>query len=250
MKNIDLAEIENLLRNNNKSLADFPSMPRPDMSLVTQVQNRLIYDELNYNRQALAAEHSQLLASLTDEQRRIYDKIMLSVEQERRGLFFLYGYGGTGKTYIWRTLSAALRSKGEIVLTVASSGIAALLIPGGRTAHSRFVIPIDINEESTCTITQGSPLAELIIKTKLIIWDEAPMAHKYCFEAVDKTFKDIMKSSEPFGGKIVVLGGDFRQILPVIPKGTRHEVVFASIKSSYLWEECQVLTLTKNMRLQ
>jgi ATP-dependent DNA helicase PIF1 len=64
--------------------------------------------------------------------------------------YFLYGYGGTGKTYIWRALSAALRSTGEIVLAVASSGIASLLIPGGRTAHSRFAIPLNVNERSTC----------------------------------------------------------------------------------------------------
>ena len=54
----------------------------------------------------------------------------------------------------------------------------------------------------------------------------------------------------PFGGKVVVLGGDFRQILPVIPRGPRHDVVDASINSSHLWKHCRVLKLTKNMRLQ
>jgi ATP-dependent DNA helicase PIF1 len=148
-----------------------------------------------------------------------------------------------------------LRSKGDIVLTVASSGIAALLIPGGRTAHSRFSIPIHVDENSTCNITQGSPLAELIVKAKLVIWDEAPMTHKHCFEAVDRTFRDILRFCNsrnlnlPFGGKVVVLGGDFRQILPVIPKGTRQEVVHATITSSYLWDFCEVMTLHTNMRL-
>ncbi|KAH0682655.1 hypothetical protein KY290_021244 [Solanum tuberosum] len=131
-----------------------------------------------------------------------------------------------GKTYIWKTLSAAIRSKGDVVLTVASSGIASLLLPGGRTAHSRFVIPLNITEDSTCNLKQGTPLAHLLIKTKLIIWDEAPMMHKHCFEALDKTLRDIIgykdatKSELPFGGKTIVLGGDFRQILLVIPKGS------------------------------
>ncbi|XP_031108399.1 uncharacterized protein LOC116012864 [Ipomoea triloba] len=53
----------------------------------------------------------------------------------------------------------------------------------------------------------------------------------------------------PFGGKTVVLGGDFRQILPVIPKGTRQDIVGATINSSYLWRYCKVLRLTKNLRL-
>ncbi|XP_019225110.1 PREDICTED: uncharacterized protein LOC109206711 [Nicotiana attenuata] len=95
---------------------------------------------------------------------------------------------------------------------------------GGRTAHSRFAIPLNPTEDSTCNIKQSSPLANLIIKTKLIIWDEAPMMHKYCFEALDQTLRDILRfkdtssADKPFGGKTVVLGGDFRQILPVIAK--------------------------------
>ncbi|MCI09934.1 ATP-dependent DNA helicase PIF1, partial [Trifolium medium] len=70
-------------------------------------------------------------------------------------------------------------------------------------------------------IGSNEPLAHLIRRAKLIIWDEAPMMHKHCFEAVDRTLRDIMNEKRyPFGGKVVVLGGDFRQILPVIPKGT------------------------------
>ncbi|XP_057790946.1 uncharacterized protein LOC131008062 [Salvia miltiorrhiza] len=80
------------------------------------------------------------------------------------------------------------------------------------------------------------------------------MTHRYCFEALDRSLRDIMRSSDrsgkPFGGLVDVLGGVFRQILPVIPKGSRHDIVHASISSSQLWNSCQVLKLTKNMRLQ
>ncbi|XP_073277636.1 uncharacterized protein [Primulina huaijiensis] len=119
---------------------------------------------------------------------------------------------------IEKTLSAYLRSKGEIVLNVASSGIASLLLPGGRTVYSHFAIPFNPNEESTCNIKQGSHLAELIVKSKLIIWDETPMTHKFCFEALDKSMKDIIRFVNPsslhlpFGGKTVVFGGDFRRL--------------------------------------
>ncbi|CAH9140571.1 unnamed protein product [Cuscuta epithymum] len=152
-------------------------------------------------------------------------------------------------------ISAAIRSRGEIVLNVASSGIASLLLPGGRTAHSRFKIPIHPNEDSTCNIKQGSALAELLVKCKLIVWDEAPMVHKHCFEALDRTLRDILRFQNPrsleipFGGKTIVFGGDFRQILPVIPKGTRQDIVNASINSSYLWQHTHVMRLTKNLRL-
>ncbi|XP_057248138.1 uncharacterized protein LOC130590152 [Beta vulgaris subsp. vulgaris] len=187
----------------------------------------------------------------------IYREVLDAVSSEEGGLFFVYGYGGTGKTYVWKTLCAAIRKKGEIVLPVASSGIASLLLPRGRTAHSRFGIPLNVNENSTCAgIRPGSELADLLIKTKLIIWDEAPMMHKYCFEALDRSLRDIMRSVDrdnlhrPFGGKVVVFGGDLRQILPVVPKGSRQDIVFATVNSSYLWDSCKVLTLTRNMRLQ
>ncbi|XP_058779294.1 uncharacterized protein LOC131653222 [Vicia villosa] len=90
--------------------------------------------------------------------------------------------------------------------------------------------------------------------TDVIIWDEAPMAHKNCFEALDRTLKDVMTKkglgNKIFGDKVVVFGGDFRQILPVVPRAGRSDIVHASICSSYIWDYCQVLTLTKNMRLQ
>ncbi len=63
------------------------------------------------------------------------------------------------------------------MLAIASSGIASLLLLGGKTTHSRFKISIDLHIESTCNITQDMKVAELVRKTDLIIWDEAPMMH-------------------------------------------------------------------------
>ncbi|KAL6574243.1 hypothetical protein OROHE_001147 [Orobanche hederae] len=255
IKNFTLVEIEKLLYRNGSSLTKFSSIPFPDMNVVVEGQNKLIQEELRYDQKMMEAEHRKLFSSLTDEQRVIHDKILNAVENDKGGLFFVYGYGGTGKTFVWNTLSAAIRAKGEIVLNVASSGIVALLLPGGRTAHSRFGIPFVVHENSDCSIAAGSELAELIIKSKLIIWDEAPMMNKYCFHALDKSLKAIMqgniakKDQLPFGGEVVVLGGDFRQILPVIPKGSREDIVFSTINSSELWNHCSVMKLTKNMRL-
>ncbi|XP_022032765.1 uncharacterized protein LOC110933870 [Helianthus annuus] len=153
--------------------------------------------------------------------------------------------------FLWKTFAAALRSKCEVVLNVASRGIASLLLDGGRTAHSRFVIPININEDSICLIEPNTELGDLIKRTTLIIWDEAPMTHNHCFEALDRTMRDISRSSQsniegkPFGGKVVLFDGDFRQILLVIPKGTRSMIVDASLYSSYIWQHCQVLKLMR-----
>ncbi|XP_028766672.1 uncharacterized protein LOC114724484 [Neltuma alba] len=246
---VALRDIEKLLQANGKSLLDFPSLPLPLDTPTIDVSNHLILQELNYNKEDLQHEATRLVNALNDEQRKIFDKVMSSIAESSGCFFFVYGYGGTGKTFLWNALTSSLRAKGEIVITVASSGIAATLLPGGRTAHSRFAIPIQVNEFSVCAIKQNSPLANLIQSAKLIIWDEAPMIQRYCIEAVDRSFKDIMHSNKPFGGKCMLMGGDFRQILPVIPKGTRAVVVNASISSSHLWRHCTIFKLTKNMRL-
>ena len=145
----------------------------------------------------------------------------------------------------------AIRSKGLILLNVASSGIASLLLPGGKTTHSTFCIPLLINEHSTCNIPQGSFQAKLMIEINLIIWDEASMINRFCFEALDRTLRDIMRvvseenALKPFGGKVIVLGGDFRQILPVVKKGLRYDIVKAIVNYSELWKHCKVFKLTE-----
>jgi len=201
---------------------------------------------LHYDTGELEKTHADLIDKLTGEQKEVYNEIMSSVVRGFGGLFFVYGYGGIGKTFLWKTLSAGLRSQKFIVLNVASSGIASLLLPRGRTAHSTFSIPLVIHEASSCNIDKQSPRAKLLLHTKLIIWDEA----------LDRTLRDIMSSQDennkdkPFGGKVVVLGGDFRQILPVIRKANMEDIVSSTVNSSKVWDTCKVLRLTKNMRLQ
>ncbi|KAI3777345.1 hypothetical protein L1987_47145 [Smallanthus sonchifolius] len=230
-------------------------MPYPDDESISSAQNRFITEELSYDIHLLQKELHTLLNQLTNEQRNVFNKVMTAVKDKKGGVFFLYGYGGTGKTFLWKTLSAAIRCKGQIVLNVASSGIASLLLTGGRTAHSRFLIPLNLNEDSICRIKPGSEVAHLISQTQLIIWDEAPMVHKHAFEALDRSLNDILspnnsnKSNIPFGGKVIVFGGDFRQILPVVPNGSRQDIVNAALCSSYIWRKCKLLKLTKNMRL-
>lgn len=141
-------------------------------------------------------------------------------------------------------------------MPVALSGIASTLLPGGRTAHSRFKIPIVLDDCSLCNIGHDSDIAYLLKETSLIIWDEAPMQHRYSFECLDRSLRDLMKYVHPdrfhipFGGICVVFGGDFRQILPVIPDASRADVVSSCLKNSKLWSVCKLYTLKQNMRLK
>ncbi|XP_023752226.1 uncharacterized protein LOC111900577 [Lactuca sativa] len=215
-------------------------MPYLDVDSVSSSNNCLITEELDYDIPNLKNESDQLFVALTNQQRDIFLDIMDAVKYNQGGVFFVYGYGGTGKTFLWKTISAAIRAQGEIFLNVSSSGIASVLLTGGRTTHSRFIIPIKLTEDSFCRINPKN---------------EAHMVHKHAFEALDRTLNDILKcvnptnSNIPFGGKVIVFGGDFRQILPVVPSSSRQNIVNASLSSSYLWKQCKVHKLTKNMRL-
>ena len=159
---------------------------------------------------------------------------MRHVDDDCHGVFFIDGPGGTGKTFLYKALLAEVRSRGLIALATASSGATTNNLPGGRTAHSRFKIPINLNNNSVCNISKQSGLAQLLRMAKLIIWDEATMAKRQAIEAIDRTMQDITGVSLPFGGKIMVLGGDFRQVLPVVKRGTRAQIVDSSLRMSPL----------------
>ncbi|XP_063939345.1 uncharacterized protein LOC135148359 [Daucus carota subsp. sativus] len=255
IQNHALADVHKLLKAVGKSLSDYPMLPQPPPIYLNIGTNNLILDETNYDVVAMQNEFDKLIENCNEDQMKVFEEIITAVEKEQGGVFFVYGSGGCGKTFLWRTLIHKLRSQRKIVLPVASSGIAATLLPGGRTAHSRFKIPIILDDFSVCNIAHDSDIAALIKETSLIIWDEAPMTHRYAFECLDRTLRDLMKSvdpqryHQPFGGITIVFGGDFRQVLPVIPFASRADVVNASITRSRVWKFCKVFTLNRNMRL-
>src|ERR1700749_2551063 len=128
------------------------------------------------------------LQTFNPEQRAVYDTVMESYDQNLGKSLFIHSAGGGGKTHVCNTIAAAVRSSQhadhKVALCVASSGIASLLLQGGRTAHSRFKIPIPIHEGSICNIPKGSPLHDVLKQTGIIIWDEVPMQHKHAIEAL------------------------------------------------------------------
>ncbi|KAG6672053.1 hypothetical protein I3842_16G038000 [Carya illinoinensis] len=163
IKTYALYDIEQLLVRSGRSLREFENMPYLDVLLLGESNNRLLQEELDYNRVGLKEEH---------------------------------------------------------------------------------------NMQVIC-----SQLGELMVRTSLIIWNEASMAHRNCFEAVDRSLRDILQFTNVisveklFGGKTVVLSGDFCQILQVVSKGQRDQIVETTINRSSLWRNCVVFTMTQNMRL-
>jgi hypothetical protein len=105
-----------------------------------------------------------------------------------RRAFFVNGPGSTSKTFLYSCLLSIVHAQGRVAVAVASSSIATLLLDGGRTAHSRFKIPVQgLNITSTCYISRDSELAALLQAAALIVWDEAVMMHRHVFEAVNRS---------------------------------------------------------------
>ncbi|CAN0871861.1 ATP-dependent DNA helicase PIF1 [Linum grandiflorum] len=231
------------------------NLPLPNPSTCGTHTPNFLHPHLNYNRDQQFEQAQSYRSTLNPDQLSAYTAVIHSIDNSIGGLFFLYGHGGTGKTYLYNTIVSEIRSRGQIAIIVASSGIAVTLLPDATTAHSRFKIPIEVHHTSTCMVKKGTELAELIKLATLIVWDEAPMVHRLSFEAVDRTICDIMdvplsgRNYKPFGGKTVLLGGDFRQTLPVITGGSRSDCLNASLTRSPLWPLCKLLRLSANMRI-
>ncbi|XP_021967368.1 uncharacterized protein LOC110862486 [Folsomia candida] len=191
-----------------------------------------------------------LKSTLTEEQLSAFEAIEYSINSAEpvEKCFFLDGPGGSGKTYLYKTLLSYVRGQGDIALPVASTGIAANLLKGGRTYHSQYKLPLNLNETSVSSIEMTTNDATLIRTAKLLIWDESTMASVHALHCIDRLLKEIMRNDLPFGGKVLLLGGDFRQTLPIIPHGDAVSIVQASIKFSHLWRKFQILKLNNNVR--
>nr|GEU77684.1 ATP-dependent DNA helicase PIF1-like [Tanacetum cinerariifolium] len=196
IQNYCLVEIQELLNRNGRSLTDFQDLPRPNLQLLTDIDNRVIRKALNFDMNKSRIEHERLHPLLNPEQRLIYKRVIDSVHNKIGKFYFVYGPGGTGKTFLYNTIIARLRTDRKIVLAVASSGM------------RHYYYPV----EGQLRIDSSYPWNYW--KTA---HDEAPMTQKYAFEALDKTLRDILGFQKPekrekiFCGMTVLLGVDFRQ---------------------------------------
>ncbi|XP_039967865.1 ATP-dependent DNA helicase pif1-like [Bactrocera tryoni] len=234
----------------NKALGQLglPSANRPMHDLF----DRELQHEREYDANELQTFVNLNVTKLNVHQRHVYDTIMQAVKNRTGGLYFLDAPGGTGKTFVISLILAAIRSQNKIALALASSGIAATLLDGGRTVHSALKLPLNVHvlENPTCNISRNSAMAKVLRQTDIILLDECTMTHKKSLEALDRTLKDIRGNAGIFGGALILLSGDFRQTLPVIPRSTPADEINACLKSSILWPHVQTMTLNINMRVQ
>ncbi|XP_024392361.1 uncharacterized protein [Physcomitrium patens] len=189
---------------------------------------------------------------LNEEQYIVFNAVTTAVLNSNSPdrLFFLDGPGGTGKTFLYNTILGYLRGRNVKCMAMATSGIAACLLNEGRTAHSALAIPLQLHNASICNISTQSTLDQSLREVQLIVLDEACTGHRFMFEAIDRSLRDICNIDSPNGGVVVLYGGDFRQTLPVVVRGGRKQTVQACLRHSYLFPLMQYFHLTTNMRLQ
>jgi ATP-dependent DNA helicase PIF1 len=261
-----ILDIEDSLQNFGFTLTKITEFVLPSLD-IRNTYTRLLTDEQNRHPRIIR-EHLLLNAltsleplqelTFNEHQQTVYDNVMNLVQstQHDSRIIFVDGPGGTGKTFLFNAMLDSVRRSQGIYIAVAASGTAALLLKGGKTAHSTFKIPIEVDSTTYCSIKTISPLGDLIRSAKLIIWDKASMISRDILEAVDRTFKEVCKlidprfENVPFGGRVIVFGGDFRQVLPVIPKATRPQIVNQCVNRSGFWRHVNVIRLRTNMRVE
>ncbi|XP_022854997.1 uncharacterized protein LOC111376280 [Olea europaea var. sylvestris] len=182
-------------------------------------------------------EAALLQDKLNQEHRAAYDAILDKIFHNIGDMFFIDGPGGKAKTFLYRGLLTAVRLKNLVALATASSGVAVgLLLKVERRIQGHY------------TVSKQSVLADLLRMTCLIIWDKAPMINSQAIEALDKMLRDITDVELPFGGNVVVLDGNFQQILLLVQQGSKEDIIASSLVNSYLWPLFTKVKLHQNMR--
>ena len=230
------------MQSHEQDLPNFGLEPMTDGLVNTE--DAIIREEMEYDVNELNANVEKIVPTFNAAQQQIYLSVMDAVRKNESLQLFISARGGCGKTYLLNGILDAVRSfeqGGCIALAMATTGIAAQLLHLVRTYHSRMKAPLHPTEESTLNITNQSQLAQLVCHAHLLLIDEVTMLHQFQLEALDRTLRDLMdKPDDPFGGKIIILAGDFRQCLPVVPGSNRAQIVKICINSSPLWPHFQV----------
>ena len=254
-------DLEPILAKEDLSLKDF-SLSVPNMKKEHFIQKCLEDYHNVAEKNDLSVEKAKMFFETNyplhnEDQQKIFDYIKnLIVTSNRDGLLiFLDAPGGTGKTLALNVLVTWMITQDLKVATSAASGIAATLLFLGQTTHHRLKLPIMPHKDSVCNFKKESEIGKFPSDISLGIIDEGPMLNKLYLEALDQSMKDLVPAQDrdkKFGGKIMLVSGDFCQLLPVLEKTNRAEIVNHMLKNSVtLWDDKMItLQLRQNMRVK
>lgn len=134
LRDLLLDELVVLFPRDGSSILDH-SLSSKSSYLGPPLQDDVVNSALDVDYESLLKTTGVMHNRLNSDQLRAYASILDRIRSKHPGFFFVSGYGRTGKTFIWNALDAYLRGHKMVALAVASSGVAALLLPQGRTAH-------------------------------------------------------------------------------------------------------------------
>ena len=172
-------------------------------------------------------------------------------------VFSLLGHGGTGKTRCLRHLIARSRERGHVVIVSSFMAIAASLLPGADTNHRTHGLPLydrkkherGDDQPPEATLKAHSRQARALRAASLIVFDEAPMQGRVLLEAADRQLRRLRNDVRPFGGATVVMAGDFKQLLQVMPGADEDDVASDSLAASPLFRDACKTYLRKQYRV-
>ncbi|XP_058789684.1 uncharacterized protein LOC131663341 [Phymastichus coffea] len=254
------SHINTLLNNEGRSLADFPTMDQTvDIEFLIPDQSNE-NNPSNVNRTDISLEQmanigQQRYNTLNPQQKEIVDIVFEAAHNLHYTgprCIYMDGPGGSGKTYVYETIYYKLTSENIKICSMAFTGIAAscnALLPNGKTVHKTFGLPVPLFQDSSSNIKAQSQEAQILRETDVFIWDEISMAPRYALEIVNKTLQNFMDNNLPFGGKIIIVGGDLKQLLPIKVRGTRSEILSLCVVYSKVWKYFTKFSLPANMRV-
>jgi energy-coupling factor transporter ATP-binding protein EcfA2 len=192
--------------------------------------------------------------ALNPAQQHGFDRIIGAARRENnQRCFVVIGPGGSGKTTLYKQIIETCKAENKKVAAFATTGIAATLMEGGMTVHSGFCFPPELNADATSKMQLDRNMARCkpLREANIILIDEITMMVQHGLRIIDGALRNIMQLPEiPFGGKVIVVGGDFRQLLPVVPGGSRPQIISECVISSPLWKHFEIINLRDNMRAQ
>uniref|UniRef100_A0A183BTU6 ATP-dependent DNA helicase n=1 Tax=Globodera pallida TaxID=36090 RepID=A0A183BTU6_GLOPA len=168
-------------------------------------------------------------------------------------LFMVTGEGGAGKTFSYNKIIARAKASRLNFLPMATTGIAAELLYEGQTVHKRLCRARHVDASTPLNVDYESNFAHMLRSIHGMIIDEISMQNRDVLEYVDRLLRSVAPKrlqNIAFAGKVVVLGGDWKQLTPVIPRGGHLDQKAASVKSSPLFKLFTTIRLSTNHRLQ
>jgi hypothetical protein len=242
-ENLAKADIERLMQINGMTLATYGiELPTIDLN-----------DVVTWNKEEELAKGMEMSKMMNDRQKKTVDYVGKKILEMRfgkltNGCVFMDGPGGSGKTFVIETLCYLFRGNEIEYKTSSWMGIAANLLPDGRTMHKNFGLPFQCKKDGSSNAKPNNKIGRELIKTDVIIIDEISMVPKHALDIIDRKLRELMNIDLPFGGKIMIVAGDFRQVLPIERRAGRGDLINLSVTKSSLWNFFKIFKLIENKR--